>query len=213
MSVAVAYILHDDSAFLDMSIRSFTSAGPGFAFVNRVPWHGDSEDWEQSAEIAEAAGAEVVFGDWRSELEHRQAALAYLTERGFTHALIPDGDEIMEQELLETLAKVAEAELADRVYVEWDTYWKSPEYVIRPRERFTPLIMLDLRRAHPVGLRNFEGGRPLFLSAEHGIIHHLSYAGPDDRIWRKINIWGHKDEVRPENMRIWESPAAIHTHC
>lgn len=136
-------------------------------------------------------------GEWTSENEHRQAAQEYLLERGFTHALIPDGDEIIEPALLQTLTKIAANELAERVYVHWDTYWKSPEYVIRPREGFTPLLLVDLRHAKPVHLRHFEGGRGLLLPPEHGLVHHLSYVGPDERIRRKIATWGHREEVQP----------------
>ena len=116
--------------------------------------------------------------------------------------------------MLQSITRIAENELADRVYVQWDTYWKSPEYVIRPRENFTPCILIDLRKVTPVGGRNFEGGRPLFLPAEHGIIHHLSYVGPDSRIQRKISTWGHAKEVVPgwyENVwERWDSDKTLH---
>jgi GT2 family glycosyltransferase/Tfp pilus assembly protein PilF len=136
-----------------------------------------------------------VLGDWHTEEEHRRAAQEYLLEKGFTHALIPDGDEVIEPRLLQSLMDIAEKGLAERVYVEWDTYWKSPEYVIRPRERFTPLMLIALRAVTCVKNRHYEGGRGLFLSADHGIVHHLSYVGPDERIWRKIETWGHANEV------------------
>lgn len=63
--------------------------------MNRIPWHCEPGDWEETARIAEAACAEVILGEWRDELEHRQAAYAHLTERGFTRVLIPDGDDYL----------------------------------------------------------------------------------------------------------------------
>ena len=174
----VCYILHDDASYLAPSMQSFQSAGKMFAFVSRVPWHDQPGDWQTAAQIASDAGAEVVLGEWRSELEHRQFALAYLREHGCPHALIPDGDEIIEPALLHALAQIAAAELAERVYVQWDTYWKTPEYVIRPREPFTPCLLLDLRLAHPTSGRNFAGGRSLLLDAAYGLVHHLSYVSP-----------------------------------
>ncbi len=83
-------VLHDDFAFLDRAIQSVWEAGPVFAFVSCLPWHGEAGDWERAARIAEEAGAEVVLGDWPSEEDHRRFALAYLAEKGFTRALIPD---------------------------------------------------------------------------------------------------------------------------
>lgn len=195
--VVVCYCVHDDSYYLAESIASFREAGPIFVFVSRVPWHDQPGDWEAAAEVARTAGAVVVLGDWTSELTHRQGAFAWLVEKGYTHALIPDGDEIIEPRLLDTLRKLAEHDLAERVYVHWDTYWKSPEYVIRPREAFTPLLLVDFRQAQPVQNRHFEGGRSLLLSPDYGLVHHLSYVGPDSRIRRKLSTWGHRNEVVP----------------
>jgi hypothetical protein len=86
MSTATSYILHDDHTFFSSSIRSFARAGSTVAFVSCVPWHGDPGSWEETARVAEAAGVEVVLGEWPSELEHREAAIAHLLERGLTHA-------------------------------------------------------------------------------------------------------------------------------
>ncbi len=38
---APSLILHDDLAFLDRAIQSVREAGPVFAFVSRLPWHGE----------------------------------------------------------------------------------------------------------------------------------------------------------------------------
>jgi GT2 family glycosyltransferase/tetratricopeptide (TPR) repeat protein len=202
-------LVHDDSAYIFAALDSIRGAHPTFAFVSKVPWHGIPGDWQKAADVATEAGAEVILGEWHSEEEHRRAAQVQLLERGFTHALIPDGDEVIEPRLLQSLVHIAEAGLAERVYVEWDTYWKTPEYVIRPRERFTPLMLIDLRATHCVEKRHYEGGRGLFLSEEHGIVHHLSYVGPDERIQRKITTWGHADEVTDrwyENVWLaWDS--------
>lgn len=194
--IAAAWCVHDDHWYLAESIRSYRADGvEPFAFVSKTPWHSKPGDWEQSVESAREAGATVEVGEWGSEDEHRRAIVEAMKGHGFEHLLTPDGDETIEARLLKTLVKIAQAGIADRVYVEWDTYWKSPEYVIRPRERFTPLILVNLEQTEHDHLRNFKSGRGLFLSAEHGVIHHLSYVGPDERIERKIKTWSHKDEL------------------
>ncbi len=205
MKLCASVLVHDDNTFLSPTLKAISKV-PRFVFVSRKDWKGNSGDWEKSVQIAEAEGASVVLGDWQSESEHRRGAYAYLLQHGFTHSIIADSDEILEQQLLDHLIRIAEGELADRVYVEWDTYWKSPEYVIRPRERFTPCILIDLRNASHAQTRDFEGGRSLFLNASFGIIHHLSYAGCDERIWKKITTWGHRDEVVPGWWeRVWKT--------
>src|SRR5689334_8088009 len=102
LPVAVCYLIHDDSWYLRQSIESFRSAGHIFTFISRVPWHDQPGDWKTAVKVAEEAGAEVILGEWTSELSHRQAAQAWLRKKGFTHALIPDGDEIIETGLLQT---------------------------------------------------------------------------------------------------------------
>jgi glycosyltransferase involved in cell wall biosynthesis len=195
--IAVCYIAHDDHWFLAESIKSYAPAGPVFVFLSDQPWNGEPGEWKKTEQIAKAAGAKVVKGTWLTEEAHRKAASDYLLSKGFTHAFIPDGDEIIEERLLQRIVRVAEQDLADRVYVEWDTYWHNPEYVIRPRERFTPCQMINLERTRNVTLRGFDGGAPLALNAEHGLVHHLSYAGPDERIRRKISTWSHHNELVP----------------
>src|ERR671930_158842 len=93
--VAVCYCVHDDAYYLAESICSYSGAGGVVAFVSRPPWSG-------------AAGG--------LELAHRQGARTWLLERGCTHALIPDGDEVIEPALLAALLQIAVGELAERVY-------------------------------------------------------------------------------------------------
>lgn len=195
LKTALAMIVHDDCCFLEASLKSFGRVADRFIFVSRVPWNGEPGDWERSVEIAASAGAVMITGEWKSEEEHRAAAFGHLRSLGFSHALIPDSDEVIDQQLLDALVKIAESDLADRVYVEWDTYWKDSGHVVRPRERFTPCILVNLERAWNTALRGFEGGRALLLNDSYGVIHHLSYAGSDERIQRKITTWSHKNEV------------------
>ena len=225
MKIVAALLAHDDASYISNSIEcprlfiksisnitsthsklSSSSKIPLFLFLSRLPWHGRAGDWQAAAAVAESLGLTTIIGDWNSELAQRQVAIEHLTSLGFTHALIPDTDEIIEPQLLQTLLKIAENELADRVYVHWDTYWKSPQYVIRPREPFTPCYLIDLRVAKSVGGRNFEGGRPLLLGPEYGIVHHLSWVGPQRRIDRKTETWGHAKEVLPGwKDRVWKA--------
>ena len=225
MKIAATLLSHDDAFYLAEAVQCLknhgilkttgasASAPPSdtqpltvFAIISRLPWHSTPGDWQKAVKVAESLGLTPIIGDWSSELTQRQAAIEHLTSLGFTHALIPDTDEIIEPALLQALLKIAENELADRVYVHWDTYWKSPQYVIRPREPFTPCYLIDLRVAKPVGGRNFEGGRPLLLGPEYGIVHHLSWVGPQRRIDRKTETWGHAKEVLPGwKERVWNA--------
>lgn len=195
--------VHDDIAFLAAALKSLPGVSI-LAAISKVDWNGQAGNWKDAQKVAKEAGATVHLGEWTSEEKHREAAYAEAQRLGFTHAIIADSDEVIEPRLLEHLVQISSNDLADRVYVEWDTYWHDTAHVIRPRERFTPCILINLTVAKNIRLREFEGGRALFLNESYGIIHHLSYVGDDERIAKKIRTWGHKNEVIPQwFQRSW----------
>jgi GT2 family glycosyltransferase/tetratricopeptide (TPR) repeat protein len=203
--LGVLYCVHDDWWFLRESIRSFRSAGPVVVFVSTLGWDRKSGNWQKCALIAQEEGAEVVIGDWSNEQDHRRHAQSDLrNDRRWGKILIPDGDEIATPQLLKALISIAKEDLADIVHVHMDTYWKSPSFVIRPRENLTPALMLDLTCVEHVWIRNYKGGRELTLAPEYGVLHHLSYAGPDERIRRKIETTSHRSEwIDQWYSKIW----------
>jgi hypothetical protein len=151
MTCAV-YCVHDDDTYLAASLRSVVEV-PRLVFVSRVDWKGGEGGWCRTAELAAMEGAEVILGDWPDESSHRQNALKVAKDRGYSHALTLDSDEILEPRLLQNLLRIAETDFAERVFIEWDTYWKDAEHVVRPREPFTPCVMVDLREVRHVHIR------------------------------------------------------------
>jgi len=111
------------------------------------------------------------------------------------HVFTVDSDEFIEPSLLEAALKVAKNDLADICRVRMDTYWKSPRYVIRPREELAPIIMVDTHKCEHVHIREYSGERTLLLGPEYGVLHHLSYSGSDARIKEKIVGSSHRDEI------------------
>lgn len=187
--------VHDDVQFLPAVLKQLEGL-PVVLAVSHLDWQGGEGETRPALEIGKRFGAIVLEGEWRSEEEHRRAAYFRCRGLGYSHALTLDSDEIIEPALLDHLKRIAESDLADRVYVEWDTYWKYADVVIRPRERFTPCVLINLEKARYERVREFSGGRTLFLPEQYGIIHHLSYVGGDERIRKKISTWGHAAEVR-----------------
>lgn len=203
--VPSALVVHDDWWFLRAAIRTYQAVGPVTVFISQRAWNGEIGRWDKCASEAEAAGAEVVVGEWPEEALHRRVALETMRQRGHRHILIPDGDEFAEPRLLEALVKLAWVDAADVVRVSMDTYWKSPRYRIRPAERLRPVLMVNAQTARHDYIREYEGPRLLVLGEDHGVIHHLSYAGPDERIERKLRTWGHRTEVVENwHLRVWQ---------
>jgi len=188
------FCCHDDWYHLPAAVRA-VSGIRRLVVVSERPWHGLAGDWRRCAELAEAQGCEVVTGDWPEESLHRRAALDLARGRGEKWAVILDTDEVASPDLQDTWEKIAQSGLADRVRVTMETYWKSPEYAIRPREQLRPITLVNLDAVEHDYIREYVGGRELVLSEDFGLLHHLSYAGPDERIERKLSTWSHRDEV------------------
>jgi len=204
MTLCAVICVHDDVVFLAATLASLGDV-PVLICVSTTNWRGESGDWQQAVKIGEQHNATIFTGAWNEENAHRQAAYAKAVELGFAYAITIDSDEVLEPSLLHNLKLVAETSFADRVYITWDTYWKGTDYVVRPREPFTPCILINLHNAHHVHIREFEGGKSLFLNEQFGIVHHLSYAGGDERILKKIKTWSHRDEIVPEWWdRVWK---------
>ncbi|MCC6447021.1 MAG: glycosyltransferase [Armatimonadetes bacterium] len=204
--VAACYCVHDDWYYLAESIASVAEAADVWACVSRVPWHGQPGNWERSAAVARQAGAEVVVGEWNSEAEQRNAALDAARARGYTHVFILDGDELLEPTLRDSLLRIAAAGLVDRVYGHMATYWHSPDYIIRPREALTPVLLVALGPCRFEQARQAVGGTGLLLPPEYGLLHHLSYVGPPERIRRKLATFSHADEIRPGWFEaVWQA--------
>jgi len=193
-NVVALIVLHDDAYHLKGVIRACAPV-PALVCISRFAFDGTDGDWQRSVRLAEEAGAMVVVGDWKTESAHRSASLICAIEAGYTHALIPDSDEFLEPELLKHLLGFAEGDLADVVRVSMETYWHDPRHVVRPREALRPVMLVKLSTTRHVQIREYAGPREVVLPESFGILHHLSWAGPRDRMLRKVGCWGHRTEV------------------
>lgn len=199
--LATLLCLHDDHWFLPVVLKAIVGRLDLIAFISRIPWHGEPGNWERCVEVAQSSGAKVRLGDWGSEEVHRRSAMVELEGEGYTHALLLDSDEIIEPGLLDSLIKTAQMDLADKVRCYMDTYWQDPMHVIRPRESLAPIVLVKLGAIEHLSIREFSNGREIVLSPDYGLMHHLSYAGPDERIKRKIETWSHRNELLPDWWR------------
>jgi len=176
-SVAAACCVHDDAGFLRDSIASFQAAVPVFAFVNTVATEWRQGDWEFAAKVAAECGATVVVGEWPAAVLHRQGAIPYLLDRGFTHAILPEASEVIDSNLLDSVCQAAEQRLAERVYVERAICWKTPGNVLARTE--DQLLMVDIAQVWPDDVsphssRLYGGGRSVLLNAEHGVLYYMT---------------------------------------
>jgi GT2 family glycosyltransferase/tetratricopeptide (TPR) repeat protein len=200
-----ALVCHDDVLYLDAVLQSLGPDVSATVFLSKTPWYGRTGKWQAARKLIKSLGAEVIEGSWQDESAHRAATIEWARAQGIDRLIIPDTDEVLSPELLETLRELAETDISDEVHVDMDTYWKSPEYVIRPRERLRPVLLINPKTVEHKFIREYHGKRPLALTAELGVLHHMSYCGPEKRILQKIGSWSHRDEVvEGWKERIWD---------
>jgi GT2 family glycosyltransferase/tetratricopeptide (TPR) repeat protein len=197
-NTAVCYVCHDDYYFLEASIRSFQAVRPELpvtVFVSTVGWDNSTGAPEHCIEAAERAGVEVITGAWSTESEQRSFALETMKQRGVKWLFTPDGDEIVQKKLLETLLALAKTDAFDLYRVRMWTFWKTIRHRITPPEELAPILLINAQTARHLNIREYSGERPVTLGFEHGCLMHLSYVGSNERILKKISSWSHKDEL------------------
>lgn len=209
VNVEAIWCVHDDSAFLALSLDSFARVENRTVYVSRTPWFGPIGDWEESVRIAESRGVKVEIGDWADESLHRRHALEAAKSNGRDFVFVVDGDEVIQAQLLDHLLKLAEADAVDAARCHMLTFFKGPNYVVQPPEKLAPLILLKCKDAEHVHIREYNAGpRVLTLSADFGVLLHLSYAGDDSRIAFKLASTSHRTEIVPgwfeEKWKAWD---------
>ena len=190
-------VVHDDCSHLVATLRALGGI-PKIVVVNKSRFSGPPGNWQESARIAESAGAQVFLVDERGEAAHRQKALQIAVEHpdGYTHALVPDSDEILDTNLRGHLLRLAEGDLCDIARVTLETYFWDCEHVVRPRENIRPVMMVKLGAAQYLDCREWRGARDIVLSEAYGLCHHPSWVRSAEFARRKVETWGHAHEAR-----------------
>jgi len=104
---------------------------------------------ESLKDVAKDMGAELVIGEWPAEILQRQASLQYLSEKGFSHAVMPESDEIIDPASSSTLINAARVRLAHRVYVDLMTTTALPKEGPAGGNRSMQLLMVEDCRVWP----------------------------------------------------------------
>ena len=112
-SIAAFYCVYDDDEWLPYSVTSIYDAVDKIYFlVNDRPWNGPATGNERTLSCIRSqsdsdAKIQVVRGDWATEVEQRNFAMALITNDGFDYGFIIDADEIYETGALTNCARGA----------------------------------------------------------------------------------------------------------
>jgi len=131
---------------------------------------------------------EVLEGDWPDETAQRNAGLAALGD--CDTAFIVDPDEYYTSADLGLMLAVYNGGCR---CVRQRTYWKTPQYRFNPPDPWTPVALVEPRKAHFTCYRLIEP-HPTIL--EDVTLHHFSYVRSDDELNSKIVSYSHSTEIR-----------------
>lgn len=161
--------------------------------VSKKPWFGGSGTPDNTAKLAEKAGATVVVRHWLSEEDQRNTGQVLHQDKDWIIWLDPD--EFLDNYNWGKLKDYLESSRADAIVVEGQfTYWKDGWVADPPRD----YQMLIATRPHVnfIEKRVVNSGfdvAPVWL-------HHFSWARTDKEVWNKITHYAHAEDF---DTQIW----------
>lgn len=193
MRVAAYIPLHYGSEYLDVAIRSIDPCVEKiFIVYSKSPSHSHGTnlqcpDTEYSLKKIAYNASEKV--EWHSydrfdfEGQHRNIGITLAKAKGFDILVTVDSDEVWETEELNKAIK--EAYTMDNSHIEIDGFihfWRSFNHVCR--DWFHPVRLLNLNSVNPA------------RGTIRSTIYHFGYAQNEETMRYKLDIHGHKNELR-----------------
>ncbi|MFA5857605.1 MAG: glycosyltransferase [Elusimicrobiota bacterium] len=210
------YRVFNEEDYIEHSLKSiYNHVDNIVVFLGNKPWNGEAVKPDRTEEIIVNypdiqnkivvvkydAGSINAAHPYSGEVKLSNTALniirKYFPEMGYV--LLIDGDEVYEEKHITNLLKYAYTNTEDvSFYSRWYTYWKTPGFRIDPMEPYSPLVLFK-----PNSETLFTGPRVIndkerernILNPEDVLVHHFSYAKPDDKIRQKILSFSHCREI------------------
>lgn len=203
--IAALYCVYHDDIWLPYSYASIYSAVDAiYFFVSDRPWNGPKTDNANTLSCIEALEdpqkkKRIISGSWDNQVDQRNFSVAQTVLDGFQYGFVVDADEIYETAELKNMFAYAVSKPEVEVWhCKMLTYWDSPDYRIDPPEPHDPPILIKLGSCGFVETRNPVSNSHELIPAKYGVCHHLSYARPDDLIYRKIHAISAAPDIRKD---------------
>jgi len=151
---------------------------------------------------------ELIEGNWEKEIEQRNACFDKARADGFNYLIIQDADEFYtEDSYKKNLEEIVRHPNFDVYTTPWYVFWKNLDYVLEFRQGGITGINPGFAVNCNSKVR-FESGRTTSSKNIHhlsGVCYHLAYALTDEKIYRKINTWGHSHQFNRDSWyyRKW----------
>lgn len=171
------------------SLRPFVSRH--IMAVGTKPYFGASEPLDNSAQIAEQEGAEVITGQWKLDHLQRNSALE-LFDDSYDWILVSDVDMWFEHETVKKLLEILSKSKMSVACMSQYSYWKDTNHIL-VGDDFMPVVAVrpDIRFHHIGNVK-----APYYPITELKL-HHLAWCEPKD-IYKKVITYPHAPEFEGE---------------
>lgn len=207
MRVGLLSCAYNERRFVEPHIKHHAPMVDEYLLLSStVPWQGEPEPLDGTAEIARQLGVSVIEYNWRTEHEQRNAGLDYFGDCDWVIVLDPD-EFLTKADCGHLLDFLRDCDGDAYVTGEQETYWKSG-YVIRPREDYKQIIACRPSVC-------FTDKR--VVSSPWGyaptLLHHFSWARTDAECLSKISHYAHAHELDPDWYKeVWSSSRLENLH-
>lgn len=191
--IAAVYCLHYGVEWLEWSIRSVRDfVDDIFIFYTAKPSHGHKtelvcpERREQLFSIAEKyATYWQDVGPFEWEGQHRDWSIKTVKDKGYSHALVVDADELWDAHHLSDFIRFAKGSNIYQVRVAMHHFWRSMNWVCE--DDASPIRFFNLK---------YNYGETYYPLNKQRVFH-MGYAQSSRLIGYKMQIHGHKGEFKP----------------
>lgn len=161
-----------------------------FVVISEKPFFGEALPMDKTEEIAIEKGAEVIKGTWPEDSHMRNLVINLCQD--YDWILTFDADEHMTAEDFEKFKKfLSETDKPAVAVTTMNTYFKSFDYRVDPREKFNPIIAVkpSTRFTYIRGINS-----DFSMTPEDIIFHHFSYAKSDEAMYKKVTTFSHAND-------------------
>lgn len=144
---------------------------------------------------------EVIYGEWNTDEETRNACLKKAKSDGFDFLIIQDPDEFYSHtDYLRNLNAIMKQPQYEQYFTPWICFWKTLQYGLISRDgSFVtgyPQFAVNLKK--DIFFTRSRITNAMSSRILPGMCYHLSYVLSDDEIHLKINTWAHAREFDTE---------------
>lgn len=165
--------------------------------VSTLPWQGEPDEQDQTAEIARSKGATVVENAWIDEAEQRNTGMSMLVDCDWV--IVMDPDELLSKKEWEKLRVFCEVATARAYVVEKQrVFYKNKE--VYPCHDYQQIILVrpGVEFVEKRNVNCHYDVAPIELL-------HFSWARTNKEVWSKISHYSHANEMDIEGWykNVW----------